>query len=839
VQVDVSSDYQAGGIIHHIGYVISGTTADGVYLVVQDCNKTGTGTYNCNGNDPDYFLDTPTGEGPGGDWDDDAALPGFSTRTFSPATTGNAATLLKDPLWYAATWGGFKDTDRNNRPNLPAEWDGNGNGDPDNYFLVTNALTLSEQLRAAFSEILGRASSASSAAVNSGSISTDTRVYQARFNTENWTGDLFSYRIDARTGALDPIPAWQATANGKIPGPAARNIITVNSNDAAVPFQWVGGIDLTRKAQLDADPVRAEAILDYLRGERSREESRAPGADIQLRDRTTVLGDIVSSAPIFVGAPRGRYSDTLDSEPYSTFVVNQRNRNAMVYVGANDGMLHGFDAGGVSGPDPDGAGPQLPPEDGNGGQELFAFIPKTVFGNLSELSRPNYTHRYYVDGAPNSNDVFINGAWRTVLVGGLNSGGQGIYALDVTNPGSLGTSSLLWEINDRTVDGAGNRPFIDLGYTFSQPAIVRLHDGTWAAVFGNGYNNTVPDGAASATGNAVLYIVDIETGTLLKKFDTFAGLDDAVSGDRPNGLATPTMVDVDGDRIVDHAYVGDLYGNLWKIDLRSTNPDEWGFAFGTAANPEPFFVANDGEASPNRQPITSRVEVTRGPFGAGVMLLIGTGKFLEPDDRLTTPRRVQSFYGLVDRNTYTATDKITGRNLLTRQEITEEFQIPNSTQRGRRTTARETMGSGWYLDLKLPGTPGVYEGERVVADPIIRDDRVIFTTLIPTTDPYPTCNFGGRSWLMVLDLLGGGQLTQTQLDTNGDNVINGDDTNVSGVTSDATGGILSRPAGLRCLGSGCLEDRLISSSTNDGAMDQRALKSIGGARGRQSWRQIR
>jgi type IV pilus assembly protein PilY1 len=141
----------------------------------------------------------------------------------------------------------------------------------------------------------------------------------------------------------------------------------------------------------------------------------------------------------------------------------------------------------------------------------------------------------------------------------------------------------------------------------------------------------------------------------------------------------------------------------------------------------------------------------------------------------------------------------------------------------------------------VPPSPGTYQGERVVNDPIIRDDRVIFTTLIPIDR---ACGSGGKSWLMVLDLLSGGQLTQAQVDTNGDNVIDGRDADASGVSSGEDGGILSRPAGLRCLGDGCLADRLMSSSTSDegsdeGSIDQRALKSIGGARGRQSWRQIR
>jgi type IV pilus assembly protein PilY1 len=862
VQVDVSSDYEAGGIIHHIGYVISGTSADGVYLVVQDCNKTAPAVYNCNDDDPDYFLDTPTGEGPGGDWDDDAGLPGFSSRTFSPGTSGTA-TLLKDPLWYAAKWGGFTDSDGDNRPNLRSEWDTDrvntpGYDKPDNYFLVTNALTLSQQLRAAFNEILGRSTSASSASVNSGSISTDTRIYQARFDTRGWTGQLLSYGVDPRTGALNPTPLWDASVSpDKLPTPGARRIYTVNSNDAAVPFTW-NDLDATRRLQLSSDAAAGQIYVDYLRGDTSHEARYEPNG---LRNRpTSVLGDIVNSAPLYVGAPRARYSDSLEPEPYSAFVASRVNRNAVIYVGANDGMLHAFDAGGL-GPDPDGAGPQTPQEDGNGGVELFAFIPKTVFGNLTELTRPSYTHRYFVDGAPNSADVYINNDWRTVLIGGLNLGGQGIYALDVTDPGSLGANSFLWEVNDRVVDANGLYPFRDLGYTYSQPAIVRLQDGTWAAVFGNGYNNTVNDGVASTTGNAVLYVVDIETGTLLRKFDTGVGMTADPSGTgRPNGMATPTMVDIDGDRVVDHAYVGDLFGNMWKIDMRSTNPAQWDFAFGTAGAPEPFFIAKDGVgATANRQPITVRAEVARGPYGVGVMVLFGTGKFLEPTDQTVQPVRPQTFYGLVDANSYTATDQITTRADLTAQTIQAETEIdpdfdpddptyedadPDNNYLGRTTSSNNPMGRGWYLDLlSPPNPPGTYAGERSVTDPLVRDDRVIFTTLSPSDDPTsptydPTtdpCDRGGSSWLMVLDLLSGKRLTDAQLDTNGDNVIDEDDLPVSGVSSDE---ILSRPAGLLCLTNDCQADRLMSSGTS-GSMDERALKSLGGARGRQSWRQIR
>lgn len=837
VRVDVSSDYQAGGIIHHIGYVISGTTADGVYLVVQDCNKSATGTYTCNGNsDPDYFLDTPVGQGPGGTWNDRLPLPGFSSRTFTPASGVAAATLLKDPLWYAAKWGGFRDTDGNNRPNLTSEWDNDaantpGAGMPDNYFLVTNALTLSEQLRSAFTEIISRSTSASSASVNSGSISTDTRIYQARFDTRDWTGQLLSYGVDPITGVLNNTPLWDASQS--LPAPADRTIVTVNSDNTAVPFLY-DQLDAGRRLQLSADEGTGRALVDYLRGDTSREvRNEAANANPRYGFRNRIisrLGDIVSSSPLYVGAPRGRYSDSLEAEPYSTFVAAQRNRNAVVYVGANDGMLHAFDAGGLT--DPDGTGPQAPREDTNGGRELFAFIPQTVFGNLRELARPTYSHRYFVDGAPNSADVYINDDWRTVLVGGLNFGGQGIYALDVTNPSNLGAGSFLFEINDRT-----SPDMVDLGYTYSTPAIVRLQDGTWAAVFGNGYNSTANDGARSLTGNAVLYMVNLETRAI-RKFDTGVGMDDDPTGaGRPNGMATPTMVDVDGDRIVDHAYVGDLFGNLWKIDLRSSNPNDWGFAFGTNVAPQPFFVATDGT---NRQPITVRPEVARGPSGNGVMVLFGTGKYLESSDKVILPRRPQSFYGLVDANSYTASDRISSRSDLVQQRIEQEFtidpdnnnQTPNSYS-GRQTSTTTMSGRGWYLDLLSPAAPPAdYKGERSISDPLVRDDRVIFSTMMPSNDE---CGFGGRSWLMVLDLLSGARLTDAQLDTNGNNRIDAGDQAVSGVSAEE---ILARPAGLLCLSSDCQADRLMSSGTS-GEMDERALKSVGGARGRQSWRQIR
>jgi type IV pilus assembly protein PilY1 len=809
VTIRVTSDYAAGSIIQHMGYIISGSTADGTYLVVRDVD-TGENA------DVDFFLDTPpsfTGIPPApnsgpGRWNDGVALPLESERTFTPGSNP-AATFLKDPLWYAAKWGGFKDLNNNNVPDLPAEWDADNDGNPDNYFLVTNALTLGDQMRQAFQEIIARVASASSASVNSGSISSETRVYQARFNSSNWTGQLLAYRVNIQDGTLNNEPEWDAAQH--IPAADARKIVTVNSDGAGVAFRW-DNLDNDRKAQLDADEQRAQNLLEYLRGSDQHEQRRGG----TFRNRESLLGDIVASAPIFVGRPSFSYPDTLESKSYSEFRANRSNRKPMVYVGANDGMVHAFDA--------------------ENGDEEFAFIPSPALRNLKQLADPNYSHRFFVDGSPNSGDVYFGGNWETVLVGGLGAGGQGIYALKITNPNNLTEANaanvVLWEFTDE--DDA------DLGYTFSQPQIVRLQNGRWAAVFGNGYNNTEADGSVSTTGNAVLYIVDIQNGKIIRKFDTKQGMaQDPRGAGRPNGMSTPAVVDLNGDYKVDFIYAGDLFGNMWKIDIRSTDPDDWKFAFGTAAAPQPLFTAVDptDDSNPLHQPITSRPEIIRGPRGIGMMVLFGTGKYFEVNDKFvnTAVPEIQSYYGLWDRNTGTTTDQIASHTELVQQSIIDEPTITVNGQTVRlRTTTQHQLGDkkGWYLNLL---SPDGYEGERQVSNTAVRAGRVIFTTLIPERDP---CGYGGNSWLMELDARTGARLWQPPVDVNGDGRIDQDDL-VDGVIPSGIMlpvGISPEP-GILLSVSGDREYKYNPGTSGEIAVTLESRPDT--TRGRQSWRQLR
>lgn len=826
VTVRLTSEYAAGCIIQHIGYVISGTESDGIYLEVRD-RDTAEDT------DPDYALDTPNTTD---------ALPFTASRTFIAGTTSGAE-ILKDPLWYAAKWGGFSEgASGNGIPDSAAEWDADGDTVPDNYFLVTNALKLNEQLSNAFADIVSRVASASSASVNSGSINSGSKLYQAKFNSGNWTGQLLAYNINAN-GSLASAASWDAAT--RIPTPDNRRIITVNTNGSSantyvngVPFRFTAsastGIDTLRKRQLDnatSSPWNAtlqERRLNYLRGDATHE---AVNGGI-FRTRETKLGDIISSSPVFVGRPSLTYSDTVAPAPYSTFKATYANRTPVVYVGANDGMLHAFNA--------------------NTGDELLGFIPGAVFKNLKTLTNRGYNHKFYVDGSPTVADAYFDGGWKTVLVGGLNAGGQTIYALNITNPANFSEANadydasanpngiFMWEYADA-----------DLGYTYSQPLVVRARNSNsarrWVAIFGNGYNNRENDGSRSSTGYAYLYVVDLATGALIRKISTNTG-----STTTPNGLATPVAADLDGDGIAESVYAGDLLGNLWKFDLNNDDPAQWRVAYTSSGNPAPLFVARD--AGGNRQPITSQPRIIRGPGSVGAIVLFGTGQFLEPNDKSSTA--AQTLYGIYDNNSGANSD-IVVRSELLQQTILSEFTATfGSTSREVRVTsdnAVTTTTRGWYLDLlDAPNPPGTARGERMISTPRVRNGRVIFVTIVPGgTDP---CAQGGKTRLTELDAVSGSRLDDAPLDLNGDGLINDDD-NVEIVLPDNTR--VDVPVSSVTLGvnygtapgvisGGDAEYYYISGDDNGGpnplgADDIQAERGAPGdnARGRQSWRQLR
>jgi type IV pilus assembly protein PilY1 len=692
------------------------------------------------------------------------------------------------------------------------------------YLTANNASQLREELGKAISDIQGKLGASSAAAASGGYITAGTKVYQGRLNSENWFGQLLAFGVDADpasetygeilTSDGKPVVLWDVGT--LLSSLGTRKIIT-NTNEDGVAFRWASFVDADNKPTSEAETyIDSNAqLVDYLRGN-----------DVAgFRERTSLLGDIVNSAPQYVGAPNFRHKDGLETKPYSKFKDDNAARTPMIYVGANDGMLHAFDA--------------------ETGEEKLAYIPGEVLGTVKQLANENYqeNHKFYVDGTPTVSDAFIGGDWRTVLVGGLNKGGQSVYALDVTDPTAFSegnaASIFKWEFTDE--DDA------DLGYTYSRPAIVKLNNGTWAAVFGNGYNNTIFDGelTSSTTGDAVLYILNLDTGALIEKISTGTGVDDDPTGkSRPNGLATVAPVDLQDDGKVDYIYAGDLFGNMWKFDLSNSDTTKWKLDYRIFGACEDITCSAE-----NQHPITTRPSVIRHPRGLGQIVLFGTGKYLESEDAGVNDGGIQSFYGIWDKNPNKGT-RIKRLELQEQEILVEEtFTYTNSDKEKFTEPLRVTSNyevdwdskKGWYIDLVSPHADADGEGERQVTNSIVRNGRLIFTTMIPSVSSDP-CVPDGESWIMEMDAATGSRLAYSPFDLNRDYSftgadfvtveIDGEKVNVPGTGRKTEGGNAQTPSVVSGQGA---EFKYIS--TSEGL--ETIVENPGtGIVGRQSWREL-
>jgi type IV pilus assembly protein PilY1 len=634
-----------------------------------------------------------------------------------------------------------------------AAWNGRGR-----FLSANNPLQLINILNSSFGTIAGLTSSGASVALNTSSLSANSRVYLALLDSNRWSGELLSFALNGVTGAINSTEVWSSAVvlDNRNLSASPRTILTFDGSDG-IPFQWAS-LAAAQKDDLRVNPsggvdsdAAAVARLAYLRGERSCEQGNAGvcshtvGASTfstrSLRTRDSRLGDFVHSAPVYVGAPEVNWPDNLaGTTPYSNFRLAQQNRAGVIYVGGNDGMLHGFAE--------------------SDGSEVLAYVPSTLYSTvvnsgLHYLTDPAYTHRYYVDLRPSITDAYIkvtaagSADWRTILVGGLRGGGRGLFALNITTPvfsetGTAPADTVLWEF-DSTVDA-------DLGYTFSQPSIVLTNSGKWAAIFGNGYND-------SGTGEAQLFIVDIEggldgtwtLGTDYQKITTGAGTTLA-----RNGLATPAVVDLDGNGTADRVYAGDLEGNMWAFDISSTNAGQWDVDYKNGNTPAPLFTTQ------SNQPVTVTPVVVRnsaiasgGNNQPNLLVIFGTGQYLTSSDVTSTTG--QSFYGVWD----------SGNDSL---DITDLVQQTISTGTTNGVTGRKLTDNtvdyangddGWYMNL--PDT-----GERQITDAVIRGDLVYFNTSIPDNAP---CSNGGTGWLMLAKIMNGGRPNVVSFDLNGNGVF--------------------------------------------------------------------
>lgn len=754
----------------------------------------------------------------------------------------------------------------------------NGGGQ---FIYTANTSALADALDNITATIIGKVSSSSSVITNSAKLNSGTAIYQGKFDSADWTGSLSMFTLGVSedtngnglldagedtngNGILDAAgiasAAWDAA--GHIPAFATRNIFTYDPAGTPKGVSFVcANLTTSQKADLGIANCSSSSDqgvwrLNYLRGDWSHEEKNPSRTDLDTirssiatdrifrnrthLDKTTlasispdpwILGDIVNSNPIFVSAENYGYNKLSGSEgsSYSAFVTSNASRRKMVYVGANDGMLHGFD-GSASGAD--------------AGKEILAYVPNAIYSIFDNLSSPSYGHQYTVDGSPRVADAYFSGAWHTLLVGTTGAGGKAIFGLDVTNPSNFSGSDVLWEISttdspvasDRTSDSTSTRGFANnLGYTLPQASILKMHDGSWVTIVANGYD--------SANNLAVLYIINAQTGALITAIDTQAG-----GSATPNGLSTPIAIDVDDDRIVDAIYAGDLLGNMWKFDVSASNSNQWKVAYGTSSTPLPLFVACVDQSACNttRQPITGMPQVGKASSGmpaTNVMVYFGTGKYFETSDNNVSNAQIQTFYGILDDTV----NNVVKSNLQS-QTINNEV---TSGGINLRITSNNAVNyptqKGWSLNLLHPSIT-VSDGERIVSAPLLRNGRIILNTMTPIPPSGSSicgANSEGTSWLLELDALTGSRLAATAngapWDITGNGIIDANDLlNIGGVYyapsgKQGTNGMSGTPG---VVSAGKLEYKYTSGSNNaqiEVTTEQGATSTTGG---RESWQQL-
>ncbi len=708
-------------------------------------------------------------------------------------------------------------------------------------------------------------------------------AYFSFYDPDNWTGRLTANQLQTSTSggvttlSIVATPTWDAscvltggncastTTSVTAEAPSSRVILTWNGTQG-VPFKW-DDLSSAEQSAIDSGDPSGETEpwtrVAFLRGDRTNEVNSSgtcPAASLStaqpcFRERAGVLGDIVDSSPSWVGPPSSPYTASWGDRLYPTatmpensgtnyagFVTAEETRENVVYVGANDGLLHGFRSGAFN------ADGTFDTSAANDGSEVLAYMPGstiqgavvnagtscTTSGDSSgtsvvdtihgtnpancnavttnlDYSNAQYGHNFYVDATPGSGDLFYNGAWHTWLVGGMGPGGAVIYALDVTDPTTFSDTNaqslVMGEWNPATIScanvtttpGCGQ----NLGNTYGTPQIRRLHNGDWGVIFGNGFG--------SSSGDAGIYILTISpTATVTNGVPqgmTLYYLSTNTAGTN-NGIAYTTPVDLDGDHITDYVYAGDLNGNIWRFDLTSSDPTQWGIQRcldASCANAGTDYVTTPLFTTPTGQPITTQLVVASGQTTAGaqtLMIAFGTGEktpFTNTGATSYTSSTTQAIYGIWDwamvnwnsksvtqyaalsasatglGSSYTIPTPSTTSTQLAEQTFTVSTTGCSSTPPGascgdRDITANATVcwqgtsacssGTnnqfGWYVNL--PGGSLTQGGpEQIVFNPELVGGAFVVNSTIPPTNTLLSCTTSTETgYTYALQVLSGG-----------------------------------------------------------------------------------
>ncbi len=519
-------------------------------------------------------------------------------------------------------------------------------------------------------------------------------VFKSDYEKQDWTGNVYAYPVGADGVLNTPAERWDGGARAHLDAQnfdTGRIIVTMKSDGTRIPFRWDS---LSTGASSQQSAIGASTVLDFVRGDRSNES-----VGLNYRARASVLGDIIHSRPYYL----------------------ENGGSPVLFVGANDGMLHAFDASAT------------------GGAELWAYVPSMLFSSLPALKVTPYVHTYFVDGGLNVGDAVISSANKKVLVSGLGAGGKGLFALNVTDPRPVdetaAAANILWEITPSRINGTASTSYSNLGYTYGTPVIAKVNSGSGqsAVITGNGYN---------ASGVSMLYVINIADGTLIQAI--------ATSGAASGGLSTPACYDSNGDGQVDYCYAGDIDGKLWKFDLTSTTASSWSASLLYTTSPA--------------QAITMAPSISTHPSG-GVMVNFATGRMFTTAD--VTDTAVHYVYGIWDRPVGYAANAA----LLTQTLTPKDYVNGSVTTRVRTVTANAPTWSPAGASSHMGWKVALPAGERVFGDTVFTESgRFYFNGYNPTiTNTAPTPN--GENWLMELDYLSGGVVNSPFLDLNGDQLL--------------------------------------------------------------------
>ncbi|HLP97175.1 MAG TPA: PilC/PilY family type IV pilus protein [Sideroxyarcus sp.] len=670
-----------------------------------------------------------------------------------PGMTGSDGLIANiDDLWHAAV---------------------NGRGA---YFSATNPASLSSGLSNALSGINARRGAAAAAATSTlNPVAGNNFAFVASYTTVAWKGNLEARGINTDTGVVsenatwcvENVPAGTCAAPGVVTAETSGNTTTYNcvipnavlctggtmvGTDCHIPvatactgtmnakvsdlsdtrtiktadsagtglvdFQYAN-LTATQQGYFSAAHISTlsqwssltatqktvaagDNLVKFLRGQYGYEDRTANVVDNRLfRYREAVLGDALESQPAFLSSPVFSYT----YPGYASFKSAHANRAGTVYMGANDGMMHAFA--------------------GDTGIERWAYVPSMVMPNMWKLADMNYStlHTNYVNGSAITSDVCVancgdaaTAVWKTILVAGLNGGGRGYYALDITNPNA---PSLLWEFTPST--GMGVIQDDDLGYSFGQAIITSKNDGTWVVLVTSGYNNTSP-----GDGKGYLYVLDAGSGTIISKIGTGVG-----STTTPSGLAKISGYNNDANgNLAGYVYGGDLQGNLWRFDINGSNAAAIG-----SGDVMKFATLFSDAAGTNPQPITS-TPILGKIYGKRV-IFIGTGKYLETSDLTTTQK--QTMYAIQDDNE--TSTFVNPRNTLVQQTIIPDPNGAAFRIAGTSNSVDFTTGRGWYVDF--PDS-----GERVNIEGKLVQGILIVASIVPSNT---ACSPGGYGWLNYFD----------------------------------------------------------------------------------------